>query len=259
MLEVASSETGSRWDKLRHQLGFPIEDRAKGSYDSTPALPAASGDGAAHPPASSENGVVITRGRCICLRTFTPADLDHLSRWADDEHLTRMVGSELLQVYKDVYEKDASFYDAVLVDTSQIVFIIMANDGSPEPVGLVRLFNIHQSEGYAGIETILGSNRRPEWRGFGVQASRLMAYYGVDVLGLRRIEAKAYEYNPLSINTLKRNGFTHEGTLRKASLRDGRYWDILVFGLLRQELEEQRRQDRYLLAPDGQGDLSESS
>jgi len=258
MLEVASSGSGSRWDRLRHQLGFSIEDRAKGLYDSVPVLQAASGDGAAHAPASSENGVVITRGRLIHLRTFTPADLEHLSRWADDEHLVRMVGSELLQVYKDVYEKDASFYDAVLVDTSQIVFIIMANDGSAEPVGLVRLFNIHQSEGYAGIETILGG-RRPEWRGFGVQASRLMAYYGVDVLGLRRIEAKAYEYNPLSINTLKRNGFTHEGTLRQASLRDGRYWDILVFGLLRPELEEQRRHDRYLLAPDRQGDLSESS
>jgi RimJ/RimL family protein N-acetyltransferase len=134
----------------------------------------------------------------------------------------------------------------------------MANDGSPEPVGLVRLFNIHQSEGYAGIETIVG-DRRASWRGFGVQASRLMAYYGVDVLGLRRFEAKAYEYNPLSINTLKRNGFTHEGTLRKASWRDGRYWDILVFGVLKEEIEERRRQDRYLLPRDGQGDLSEPS
>jgi RimJ/RimL family protein N-acetyltransferase len=86
-----------------------------------------------------------------------------------------------------------------------------------------------------------------------------MAYYGADVLGLRRFEAKAYEYNPLSINTLKRNGFTHEGTLRKASWRDGRYWDILVFGLLRHEMEEQRRKDRYLLPPDGEGGLSESS
>ena len=257
MTELASSGSGSRWDRFRQHSGFSIEERARQvTYAGAVSLNAASSGHAGDAPRGG--GVIITRGRCIHLRTFTPADLDHLSRWANDDHLARMVGSELLQVYKDVYEQDPSFYDAVLVDTTQIVFIIMANDGSAEPVGLVRLFNIHQSEGYAGIETIVGA-RRPEWRGFGVQASRLMAYYGVDVLGLRRIEAKAYEYNPLSINTLKRNGFTHEGTLRKASWRDGRYWDILVFGLLRDELEEQRRQDRYLLAPDGQGDLSESS
>jgi RimJ/RimL family protein N-acetyltransferase len=254
MMGVAAGGSGNRW-RIRPDLGTSVEEAVRplslagrGSHASS------SGDGAARP---GTHGVEITRGRHIYLRTFTPADLDHLSRWADDQHLSRMVGSELLQVYKDVYERDASFYDAVLLDTTQIVFIIMSNDGSPQPLGLVRLFNIHQSEGYAGIETILG-DRRPETRGYGVQASRLMAYYGVDVLGLRRLEAKAYEYNPLSINTLKRNGFTHEGTLRKASWRDGRYWDILVFGLLRDELDEQRRQDRYLV-PDGQGDLSESS
>ena len=203
-------------------------------------------------------GVVIARNRCIHLRTITPRDLDHLSRWSEDAHLARMVGSELLQLYKDVYDKDESFYDALLADPTQIVLIVMANDGTPEPIGMVRLFNIHQSEGYAGIETILG-DRRARWRGYGVQASRLMAYYGADVLGLRRIEAKAYEDHPLSINTLKRNGFTHEGTLRKASWRDGRYWDILVFGILRDELEAQRAKDHYLLPRDGQGDLIEPS
>jgi RimJ/RimL family protein N-acetyltransferase len=251
MMRLASSGTAVRWERLPDRTAPTMPLLAASAHREV-----ASGHGEGASPASP--GTEITRNRCIHLRTFTPADLDHLSRWADDAHLSRMVGSELLQVYKDVYERDASFYDAVLVDPTQIVFIIMANDGSPEPVGLVRLFNIHQSEGYAGIETIVG-DRRASWRGFGVQASRLMAYYGVDVLGLRRFEAKAYEYNPLSINTLKRNGFTHEGTLRKASWRDGRYWDILVFGVLKEEIEDRRRQDRYLLPRDGQGDLSEPS
>jgi RimJ/RimL family protein N-acetyltransferase len=133
----------------------------------------------------------------------------------------------------------------------------MANEWK-SPIGFVRLFNIHQSEGYAGIETVMGDFRAAR-RGFGVQASRLMGYYGVDTLGLRRLEAKAYEYNALSINTLKRNGFTHEGTLRKATLRDGRYWDIMIFGILRDEIEEQRRKDRYLLPLEsGEGDVLES-
>ena len=248
----AASGFGSRWEP------YVAADAARATAAAgmiAPAVPA--------PPSASSGdaprgGVVITRNRCIHLRTFTPADLTHLSRWSDDAHLARMVGSELLQLYKDVYDKDASFFEALLSDPSQIVLIIMANDGTTEPVGLVRLFNIHQSEGYAGIETIVG-DRRPRWRGYGVQASRLMAYYGADVLGLRRIEAKAYEYNPLSVNTLKRNGFTHEGTLRKASWRDGRYWDILVFGILREELEAQRAKDRYLLPRGGLGELIEPS
>src|SRR3989442_12510961 len=68
----------------------------------------------------------------------------------------------------------------------------------------------------------------------------------MDVRGLRRIEAKVYEYNALSINTLKRNNCVQEGVLRKAAYHDGRYWDVFVFGILKEELEELRRRDKYL-------------
>jgi RimJ/RimL family protein N-acetyltransferase len=224
-------------------------------FGSRPTPPAGSPPAPATEPAPAERpgphpaeGVVVSRGRNVCLRTVVPRDLESIARWAEDPFLIRMVGSELLQSYKDVYEHDPSFYEAVLTDTTQIVLIVVAHRGFSQPVGFVRLFNIHQSEGYASIETVIGDTRASR-RGFGVQASRLMGYYGVDVLGLRRLEAKAYEYNTLSINTLMRNGFTHEGTLRGASYRDGRSWDIYLFGILRAEIEEQRRNDRYLLPP----------
>jgi RimJ/RimL family protein N-acetyltransferase len=200
----------------------------------------------ASPPASPE--VVVTRGKHIHLRTFTRDDLRSLDVWSEDPELDRLVGSEFLQLYR-AYEKDPSFYDAVLNDPTQIVFMIVPNQAPRLPVGIVRLMNIHQAEGYAGIETIV-ADRRAMRRGYGVMASRLMAFYGVDTIGLRRLEAKAYAYNPLSINTLKRNGFTQEGVLRQAAYRDGRYWDIIVFGILRDEIEEQRRKDPYLLSPE---------
>jgi RimJ/RimL family protein N-acetyltransferase len=197
------------------------------------------------PPTPEE--VVITRGKRIYLRTFTRNDLGYLDDWCEDPDLDRLVGSEFLQLYR-AYEKDASFYDAILNDPTQIVLMVVPNREPHVPVGLVRLMNIHQAEGYAGIETIIADPYAMR-HGYGVMASRLMAFYGVDAIGLRRLEAKAYAYNPLSINTLKRNGFTQEGVLRQAAYRDGQYWDIIVFGILRDEIEEQRRKDRYLLRP----------
>ncbi len=249
-LRDAAGSVGLRsaWE----HLGAPALERSRQLKKGTLA---AQDDGARLPISPDE--IVITRGKKIYLRTFTPADLDHLAEWADDPHLERMVGSEFLQLYR-AYEKDRSFYEAVLNNPTQIVLVVMAYKGWTKPVGVVRLFNIHQAEGYAGIETIIADHRASR-KGLGVQASRLMAYYGVDVLGLRRIEAKAYEYNPLSINTLKRNGFTQEGVLRQAALRDGRYWDIIIFGILKDEIEEQRRKDKYLLPLEGgEGDMIDS-
>ena len=193
-----------------------------------------------------ERGVVIARGRRVLLRTLVPADLEYLSEWAEDAFLDRMVGSELLHSYKHVYDKHPSFYEACLNDPTQVVLVIMSvrpeQTWGRRPLGLVRLFNIHLLEGYAFLETMLADVRAVR-RGMGVEAGKLICAYGLDVLGLHRIEAKVYEYNQLSINSLKRHGFKQEGILRKAGFYDGQHYDVIVFGILRPELEEQRRKE----------------
>ena len=205
------------------------------------------------PPA--ERGSVISRGTRVYLRTLVRADLDHFSAWVDDPFLERMVGSELLQTYKHVWDKSPAFSDAVLTDSTQVVLIVEANRGWTVPVGVVRLFNIHLLEGYAFLEVIIADPRAMK-RGFGVEAGKLVSYYGVDVLGLRRLEAKVYEYNTLSMNALRRNGFRQEGVLRQAGFDGERYWDVVIFGILKEEIEAQRKKDKVALpleSPEGNG------
>jgi RimJ/RimL family protein N-acetyltransferase len=202
---------------------------------------------------------VVSRGTRVYLRTLRPTDLDHLSEWAEDPFIERMVGSELLNSYKHVYDKDPSFYEACLMDSTQIVLVIEAEPEWAAPLGVARLFNIHLLEGYAFLEVML-TDMKAIRRGFGVEAGKLISYYGVDVLGLRRIEAKVYEYNRLSANSLRRNGFRQEGILRKAGYQDGQCWDMLVFGILEHEIEQQRKKARVYLPLDGpEGDARDAS
>jgi RimJ/RimL family protein N-acetyltransferase len=199
------------------------------------------------PPAES---TVVRRGKRVHLRTLVPADLEHFSVWCDDPFVERMVGSEFFHLFKHVYDKGPQFYDATLSDPTQVVFMVEANQGWTRPLGIARLFNIHLLEGYAFLETVM-TDQRALRRGFGIEAGRLISYYGVDVLGLRRIEAKVYEYNTLSLNALRRNGFTQEGVLREAGFQDGRYWDLYIFGILAPEIEAQREKDTVCFPTDG--------
>jgi RimJ/RimL family protein N-acetyltransferase len=180
---------------------------------------------------------------------MTPADLEHLAVWVDDPYLERMVGSEFLHSYKHVWDKSPAFYNAVLTDPTQVVLMVEAWQGWDRPVGVVRLFNIHLLEGYAFLETIIADARAMK-KGFGVEAGKLLCCYGVDVLGLRRIEAKVYAYNVLSMNCLRRNGFRQEGVLRQAGFDGEHYCDVVVFGILRDEMELQRRKDKVQLPLD---------
>jgi ribosomal-protein-alanine N-acetyltransferase len=197
----------------------------------------------------AEQGVVISRGTRVFLRTMTPADLVHLSTWVDDPFLERMVGSEFLHSYRHVWDKAPAFFEAILSDPTQVVLVIEAYRGWTKPVGVVRLFNIHLLEGYAFLETIIADVHAMK-RGFGVEAGKLISYYGVDVLGLRRLEAKVYEYNVLSMNSLRRNGFRQEGVLRQAGFDGERYWDLVIFGILKDEIEAVRRRDKVYLPLD---------
>jgi RimJ/RimL family protein N-acetyltransferase len=205
------------------------------------------------PPTES---LVVARGRRTHLRTLVPADLEHFSAWCEDPFLERMVGSEFFHTFKHVYDKGPEFYEACLTDPAQVAF--MVEDNRPPlghkraPLGIVRLFNIHLLEGYAFLETII-TDQRALKRGYGVEAGRLVSYYGVDVLGLRRIEAKVYEYNLLSVNALRRNGFIQEGVLRQAGFQDGRSWDLIIFGILKDEIEAQRRKDTICYFPEREG------
>ena len=71
-------------------------------------------------------------------------------------------------------------------------------------MGFVRLYDIQLAEGSRS------SDGRHEGRiaaqGMGCRSVAAAPAYGLDVFGLQRVEAKAYGYNVLSANALRRNG-----------------------------------------------------
>jgi RimJ/RimL family protein N-acetyltransferase len=186
---------------------------------------------------------VFAVGKRIYMRALRASDLPLLSAWAADPLLEEMVGSELFQQFTEVYRRSPAFLEALRADRTQLNLVICTREGD-RPMGLVRLFNIHRREGYAFLETIVADTRALRL-GYGIEASKLIAYWAVDVLKLRRLEAKVYPWNRLSINTMKRRGWQLEGRLRQAVVRDGQYHDLLVFGILDFEITANKADDDW--------------
>jgi RimJ/RimL family protein N-acetyltransferase len=72
-------------------------------------------------------------------------------------------------------------------------------------------------------------------KGYGTDAMRLMLRYGFEELNLHRVSLTVYEYNPRGIRSYEKCGFKHEGRIREFLLRDGKRWDMLHMGILRQD------------------------
>lgn len=184
--------------------------------------------------------LVAVRSAEFVLRRPRWEDLAFFEQWAFDAQLRTMVGSELLYRCRHLGPYHPEFATSVLHHPMALTLMVQALRGQKSPLGFVRLFGIHLGQGFAFLEAVLVSPDALR-RGWGVAASRLLCFYAQDVLGVRRIEAKAYDYNRLSINALRRNGFVQEGVLRSAAVRGGLTSDILVFGILEDEIREQRK------------------
>jgi RimJ/RimL family protein N-acetyltransferase len=162
-------------------------------------------------------------------------DLPLLDSWARDETLGRLVGSPLLQMCRHFGPYDPDLVASVLAAPTSLTFLVHPLASSAPAVGFVRLYGVNLDQRFAFLETAIAPvpRRRTAW---GVQASRLLARYAVDALGLHRIETKVYADNLLCINALRRHGFALEGRLREAHVREGCRSDVLVFGILEPEI-----------------------
>lgn len=213
---------------------LPLEGAGAG-----PALSAPSVDleGASAPAA-------IAATPRLSLKPVGWEELRAFERWAHEPMLDQMVGSRLLYLCRHLGPYHPDFVAAVTADPTGLTLLIEPRRVGAEPVGFVRLFNVHLAEGFAFLETAVAD---PRWlrAGWGVEASRLLLAWAMDALEIRRVEAKVYAYNVLSINALRRNGFRQEGVLREARVWDGQRWDILVFAILEPEMREQRAREAY--------------
>jgi len=91
----------------------------------------------------------------------------------------------------------------------------------------------------------IGIGEREFWsKGYGSDAMRLMLRYGFLELNLNRVSLGVFSANPRAVRSYEKCGFVHEGRIRDFNLRDGKYWDLLQMGILREEWETYQKKEK---------------
>jgi RimJ/RimL family protein N-acetyltransferase len=88
------------------------------------------------------------------------------------------------------------------------------------------------SEAWVG----LGIGEREFWsKGYGTDMMKLCQQYVFAELGVERLSLGLHEYNPRALRSYKKCGFRLEGRTRKEMMREGKRYDVLWMGILRDE------------------------
>jgi RimJ/RimL family protein N-acetyltransferase/ABC-type transporter Mla MlaB component len=195
-------------------------------------------------PGSDTGAAFVTHTHRLGLRLPAPDDVDLFVRWAQDPLLDQMVGSELLYQCRHRGADRGAVRALLRHDPTALTFLVEPLEPPFRTLGFVRMYGINLAQQYGFIEIAMTTVESVR-HGWGVEAARLLVAWAHDVLGLRRVEAKVYEYNVLSVNALRRNGFQREGVLREARIYNGQRWNILVYSLLAEEMAAQRERERF--------------
>ncbi|MFJ9146786.1 GNAT family N-acetyltransferase [Streptomyces sp. NPDC102270] len=171
---------------------------------------------------------VLTGDKTV-LRPFTEADAEVMAEIIEDPEVVRCTGAPAADL---TLERLRSWYGSRSEQPDRLDLAV-TDRATGELVGEVVLYEWDPAARSCIFRTLIGPRGRG--RGLGTEATRLIVGYGFERLGLHRVELEVYRHNSRALRVYEKAGFTVEGVRREADLRDGKWVDWVVMGLLDRE------------------------
>jgi RimJ/RimL family protein N-acetyltransferase len=169
-------------------------------------------------------------GERVVLRRHRQENLPQVLRWYRDPELARLTRYQTRPMTVEEVER---FFVSRLLSDEAIAYGIHES-GTGRLIGLTTFSALDADNGSVLFHITIGEH--DAWGlGYGTEATELMLEHAFDRLGLHRVGLSVFEFNERAIRAYEKAGFQLEGRLRQAIARDGRFWDELQMGVLRDE------------------------
>jgi [ribosomal protein S5]-alanine N-acetyltransferase len=107
--------------------------------------------------------------------------------------------------------------------------------GNPKLIGIIGHYRIQPENHRCEIGYMIS----PEFNGQGIvtEAIKVVLEYGFDDLQMHSIEAVIDPDNIASERVLQKNGFVKEAHILENELWDGKYWDTVIYSILKRNFK----------------------
>lgn len=147
-------------------------------------------------------------------------------KWRNDETIAVFDQSEFLRPrsFEEIEE-----WSQILVNGHTYIASV---DGVY--IGTIALMKVDERNRHAELAIVIGE--KDYWsKGYGSQMMHTLLEYGFEGLNLDRLYLHVFSFNERAIKFYEKFNFKHEGTLRNMLYRNGKYHDLLAYGLMRDE------------------------
>ena len=165
----------------------------------------------------------------LVIRDVCFSDYEYFARWEVDPDMTRYFSLDAGRTYEDVVTEGFAFRD----DKSVADLTITAKEDG-EPLGRIIITRIDCHSRSLDITKIyVGGGRRGS--GIGSESLLGLLKYLFEERGLQRVTLDYYTGNTRARDLYRKLGFVDEGIARNATCKDGKYYDLNLMSILRDE------------------------
>jgi diamine N-acetyltransferase len=177
-------------------------------------------------------------GERIRLRRNERADIPKFVEWLNDPEVRQYLS---LNMPISSANEEQWFERTLKLPEAEQPFAIEIRNTSPEEgtgawqtVGNCSFMDLDHTAHSAEVGLFIGE--KGCWNmGYGTEVMRLLLRFGFETLNLNRIFLRVEEANKRGIRAYEKAGFVHEGCLRQAVYKEGRYQNLLFMSVLRSE------------------------
>lgn len=171
------------------------------------------------------------RGEKVRLTAVDPADLPTIARWWQDPAFLRLYSAESAVPRNE--DQLSRRFDLGQANQSAILFAIRLVEGD-DLVGLLEFDGINWVHRTTFVSIGIGEARH-RGLGYGRDAMQIALDFAFNELNLHHVCLTVFSYNDQALSLYEGLGFTREGVYREHLERDGRRYDMYLYGLLRPE------------------------
>lgn len=173
----------------------------------------------------------LLEGKTIRLTAVEREDIEEFTKWYNNTEFMRYY--DVISAVPKSREEVLEIIEEAQKSTDKYIFAIRTIIGN-KFIGVTGFENVLWNNRNALIYIGIG-NENYRGQGIGEEALNLTMEFGFEEFNFNRIYLNVLEYNDRAISLYEKLGFLKEGIQREFIIRDGKTYDMYLYGILQRE------------------------
>ncbi|HDX9589337.1 TPA: GNAT family N-acetyltransferase [Bacillus pseudomycoides] len=172
-------------------------------------------------------------GQTVLLKQMEQNYLERFAQLENEKHTLLLANDDI--PFPTTLEDNKTFFNGISGKKEEFIFGIFDKE-SNELIGSCGVFAINWKNSTCFVGISIGT----KWqnKGFGTDAMNTLISFIFNYIHINKIKLQVFSFNANAIRSYEKCHFVKEGTFRNEIFRFGKFHDVYVFGLLRDDWKD---------------------